>query len=633
MRYFQRITAFLAIATLALPSVAFADVAVKSCCILLTESTVNSCFQFTDVLPGSPSEDEKNVMRNFQQYKCLNVPQHYVNYQGQTANWIVNDANNSGVCGTATTRSATCATANSTPLTAHARCETEADCGAGTAYVCEENFCKLKEGQLCSGDSGTQVNCANGLACRPADGGKKCLSEISSSSGASESVDSGEAPFTPIIPVLGVEIPGFSFTPATEENGIISVPYLGQYVNALYRYLTAIVLTVAIVMVVYGGFQYLLAATPLGVKNGKKTITDALIGMGLVLGAYVILNTVNPSLLSLRALEFERIEPIEVQLSVQFGGMAEDGGEAPQGTGSLSSVAAASPGTWRANALAVCGDSDVSQLSLDARKSRLKTIVTTWTDLATTQKGSIYVRGGQLACSAAPKEYSYKASTLSRMKSSGYSVNVSSECLANPPANSVSSSDACAASLVSEYNRLVSVPGNSNGLICGDCGTYQRSLMRCFGGNTYAEPLRAAMFPGSDGACANYRPGPDDVGYLRITDLNARRSLAHYDEAEVTAFINRLQFGDMLMWSSNSRTRHVFMYTGKAGLPYEIVEMGGGGQGDVIGGSNGRSFWAKVGLPNFDGSHVKAHRSAYDYIMSSPRSGAKCMKGVRVIDN
>ena len=64
-----------------------------------------------------------------------------------------------------------------------------------------------------------------------------------------------------------------------------------------------------------------------------------------------------------------------------------------------------------------------------------------------------------------------------------------------------------------------------------------------------------------------------------------------------------------------------------------LVEMGGGGQGDVIGGSDGRSFWAKVGLPNFDGSHVKAHRSALDYIKSSPRSGAKCMKAVRVIDN
>ncbi|MCA9384878.1 MAG: hypothetical protein KC662_04175, partial [Candidatus Magasanikbacteria bacterium] len=307
MRYFQRFAAFFTIASLALPSVAFADVAVKSCCILLTEATVNSCFQFTDVLPGAPSEDQKNVMRNFQQYKCLNVPQQYVNHQGQTASWIANDAVNSGVCGTANTRSATCATANATPLTVHARCETEADCGAGDAYACEESFCKLKEGQLCSGDSGTQVNCANGLTCRPTDSGKKCLTASSSSAGAVTSEESTEAPFVPIVPVLGVEIPGFSFTPATEDNGIISVPYLGQYVNALYRYLTAIVLTVAIVMVVYGGFQYLLAATPLGVKNGKKTIADALIGMGLVLGAYVILNTVNPALLSLRSLEFERI--------------------------------------------------------------------------------------------------------------------------------------------------------------------------------------------------------------------------------------------------------------------------------------------------------------------------------------
>ncbi|MFO0765175.1 MAG: hypothetical protein U0487_04000 [Patescibacteria group bacterium] len=87
------------------------------------------------------------------------------------------------------------------------------------------------------------------------------------------------------------------------------------------------------------------------------------------------------------------------------------------------------------------------------------------------------------------------------------------------------------------------------------------------------------------------------------------------------------------MWSSNSRVRHVFMYTGKAGLPYEIVEMGAGGQGDVAGGSDGRPFWAKVGLPNFDGSHVKAHRSAFDYIKSSPAAGAACVKALRVIDN
>lgn len=160
------------------------------------------------------------------------------------------------------------------------------------------------------------MNCADGLLCRSTFEGFKCLTpgaDVSPPAGAAAATtnSSGPVPFVPVVPELGVPIPGFSFTPATEENGIVSVPYLSQYINAIYRYMTAIVLTVAIVMVVIGGFKYLLAASPLAVKDGKKTITDALIGMVLVLSAYVILNTINPSLTSLESLTFEQINASE----------------------------------------------------------------------------------------------------------------------------------------------------------------------------------------------------------------------------------------------------------------------------------------------------------------------------------
>ena len=89
----------------------------------------------------------------------------------------------------------------------------------------------------------------------------------------------------PVFPVrLGVGIGG-----TTEVNG------LTEYINVVYRYMTAIVLVVAIVMVTYGGFRYLLAASPIGVKDGKDVIKNAIVGMVLVLGAYVILNTINPA--------------------------------------------------------------------------------------------------------------------------------------------------------------------------------------------------------------------------------------------------------------------------------------------------------------------------------------------------
>jgi hypothetical protein len=70
---------------------------------------------------------------------------------------------------------------------------------------------------------------------------------------------------------------------------------LADYINIAYRYLVSVVLVVAIVMVVYGGFRYLFGASVGSVSAGKDIIRDALIGMLIVLGAYTILATVNPA--------------------------------------------------------------------------------------------------------------------------------------------------------------------------------------------------------------------------------------------------------------------------------------------------------------------------------------------------
>lgn len=318
MNAFSRLLATVTLGVLALPAVVFADVPVRSCCAVLRDTAVSQCYQFIDVLPGNPSEAEQVTMRDYQQYSCGNVPQQFSDHQGKTSRLIRNDADNSGVCGTAL--SIACPTRQGNYVVGsqqvYARCQTASDCLSATNYLCQNNFCKLKEGQPCAGDNGLPINCADGLLCRTTFEGSKCLTpeaDVSAPAGAAAggSVSQEPAPFVPVVPELGVPIPGFEFTPATEENGIVSVPYLSQYINAIYRYMTAIVLTVAIVMVMIGGFKYLLSATPLGVSDGKKMITDSLIGMTLVLGAYVILNTVNPSLTSLNTLTFERINAAE----------------------------------------------------------------------------------------------------------------------------------------------------------------------------------------------------------------------------------------------------------------------------------------------------------------------------------
>lgn len=625
MKFYSRLAPIATLLALFAPSLALADVDVRSCCVLTSGTRVNSCFQFTDALQGTPSESDKNTARQFQQYKCQNVPFLYSSEQGKTASWVSNDAQNSGVCGNGS--STACAGSAVQISTVHAKCQSDSDCGTASAYVCQGGFCKIKDGQGCIGSDGAQVNCANGLICRATPNGTKCLSATAdvnaSTSNGSGSITVGQnnAPFTPVVPQLGVPIPGFSFTTATEEDGVVSVPYLAQYVNAVYRYMTAVVLVIAIVMVTYGGFRYLLAATPLGVKESKEIIIDAIVGMGLVLGAYVILNTVNPATLSLQTLHLQRVQSQEFAMSMEFGGAADDDAYAPEDGASATPAPA---GSWRASALAVCGDSNVSGMSLDQRKGRLKAIVNAWTNLASTQAGSVYIRGGTLSCSPATAEFKYKAHILNGIKRSGYTVNVPPECLNEETAVTDSN---CHAPLAAEYSRLAARPAATNGLICGDCQSYQMSVMKCFGGNAYAQLVRNNMPKTSNGAaCTHYTPGPDDVAFIKTSGNR-------FSDADIQSFVGRLQFGDIVYWSSDSRVRHAFMYTGGAGLPYQIVEMGAGGQGDVIGGSDGRRYWSHVGLPNFDGSHVKAHSDAAAYLTSSSFAGARCLKAVRIIDN
>lgn len=111
-------------------------------------------------------------------------------------------------------------------------------------------------------------------------------------------------------PKLNVDIPGLTLTPSLtyKEGEKIAIPFLAQYIAGLYRYLLGIVVITAAVMIVYGGFKYILAASSSSVKSGKETITDALIGLGIAFGAYAIFATINPGLVALYDVELQSVK-------------------------------------------------------------------------------------------------------------------------------------------------------------------------------------------------------------------------------------------------------------------------------------------------------------------------------------
>jgi len=127
---------------------------------------------------------------------------------------------------------------------------------------------------------------------------------------ATNSATTGEAaerPFVPIRPNPSVPIPGVEFTDAREQGGMIEIPYLAQYISGIYRLSVGLGAILAAIMIVYGGFRYMLAAALPQVQESKTIIQDAVIGLVVLLSSFLILKTINPKLVEVAPIRVQRI--------------------------------------------------------------------------------------------------------------------------------------------------------------------------------------------------------------------------------------------------------------------------------------------------------------------------------------
>lgn len=89
-----------------------------------------------------------------------------------------------------------------------------------------------------------------------------------------------------------------NYTPQISIGGG-TITNLGDYVAKAYNYALGFVLMLAIIMVMIGGIQYIVARGGGGVGAAKKRIGNAILGVVLLSCAYLILNTVSPALVKL----------------------------------------------------------------------------------------------------------------------------------------------------------------------------------------------------------------------------------------------------------------------------------------------------------------------------------------------
>jgi hypothetical protein len=111
--------------------------------------------------------------------------------------------------------------------------------------------------------------------------------------------------------ILGVRIPDLRFSaPPTEvdENGNIYIPWIGEYIRALYNFSMVAISIIAVVMIIVQGLRISASAGGPSKAEAQKKIMQAIIGLFIAWGSYILLFTINPKLTEFKSLDIKFIE-------------------------------------------------------------------------------------------------------------------------------------------------------------------------------------------------------------------------------------------------------------------------------------------------------------------------------------
>lgn len=124
-------------------------------------------------------------------------------------------------------------------------------------------------------------------------------------------------------PVLEITIPDLHFASsitgqAVSGGHVYVIPYIANYINAVYKYLLGAGALLAIVLLMWGGFQWMVSAgNATTVNSAKTTMLQASLGLLLLFGAFTILYIINPDLTTLTPLRI--FAPKQEQFQYDFG--------------------------------------------------------------------------------------------------------------------------------------------------------------------------------------------------------------------------------------------------------------------------------------------------------------------------
>ena len=105
--------------------------------------------------------------------------------------------------------------------------------------------------------------------------------------------------------------------PLGEKGEITKVENLPQYISTIFEFGLGIAGLLALGLIIFGAIQYTTSAGNVArQQDAKDRITSAIYGLVLLLGAFLILNVINPKLTQL---ELEEIKPIDLKkVNIEF---------------------------------------------------------------------------------------------------------------------------------------------------------------------------------------------------------------------------------------------------------------------------------------------------------------------------
>lgn len=125
-----------------------------------------------------------------------------------------------------------------------------------------------------------------------------------------------DGPPVALAPELNIPIPGLKLKPTiTAEKGVYNIPWLGQYIAAVYNYLISASVIAAAIMVTYGGFLYIMGSNGVGsINTAKSIISDALIGLFLVIILFTLIKTFASGTATNSNISIRNISPVGIAL-------------------------------------------------------------------------------------------------------------------------------------------------------------------------------------------------------------------------------------------------------------------------------------------------------------------------------